>query len=482
MPKADPASSRETAVKHLFRHLGDEQALLRNPLIGPALRGGRIDTERLRERLAFAATSIREEDARRGNAERGRRQAACLVRCDLGSQSVESVARDFAISPRQLARERNAAWVRSIPYIVADAAHPAAASLTDVVLNRALALSRTGLEPAVVDIVREHASRLPPHAATFALCSLSLMQFEGGKRRDAERTYAAAVGRAPQTEPRARAELAVQLLGILLGRIDVPRAWNVDVRRAAERATLELCETQAFARTLLRLAFALFRTFVHANDYARMYAISSAIEELQPDRENLDPVKTLALHASRSISEFKQNGATFAMESHTQCALHVAISNGWTGVVAESASLLSSVHLLKATCRGEDYRETALCAISLCDDRGAIAVSYSNLALAALDTGRLPAAAAYGGRCDATGFATHPVLEHVPLIAAEVLIERGSPRGVRRARGRSYGAPTDRETFGSRPLPAASSRSDIEHRGRRRRRSPRSARPPKSPR
>ena len=59
MPKADPEAARETAVKHLFRHLRDEQQLLRNPLVGPELLGGKLTAQELRARVASAATIIR---------------------------------------------------------------------------------------------------------------------------------------------------------------------------------------------------------------------------------------------------------------------------------------------------------------------------------------------------------------------------------------------------------------------------------------
>src|ERR1700735_3316918 len=105
MPKADSEAARKVAVKHLFRHLRDDQQLLRNPLVGPDLLGGKLTAQERRARVARAAPIIRDDDARLGRFERAKRQSACLMRCALGSQSVASLAGEFEISPRQLAGE-----------------------------------------------------------------------------------------------------------------------------------------------------------------------------------------------------------------------------------------------------------------------------------------------------------------------------------------------------------------------------------------
>jgi tetratricopeptide (TPR) repeat protein len=413
----------------VFRHLGDERQLLGNPLVGPDIQAGRLTFAEFRARIGRAAATIRDDDAASGRAERGKRQSACLLRCDLGSESLAVLAAEFQISPRQLARERREAWLRALSLAMPATASLAPASMADIVQNRALALFRAGREREATHMVREHIAASGSEAASFALCGLALMQFEFKRTREAQETFEELDARAT---PEARAasaclDLAMCFLEILLGKDAAGSLSSTHVRDSVRRAALETSTSPWISRTILRLFFALFRKFVSAHDYKNMGALSSEIDEMNAWCTDLDDRDSLALHTMKSISEWKQNGFNADMEAHTLAVLHVAIANGITDVVAEGASLLSRIYYLTGdVAAARDYRDLALGAASLTDDTGSIALVYNNLALAALDGGCVGAAAHFTGQYFPAKGAAHPLLEHIPLVAAEILIKQGS--------------------------------------------------------
>ena len=152
----------------------------------------------------------------------------------------------------------------------------------------------------------------------------------------------------------------------------------------------------------------------------------AAIDDICPELNDLDCYETFALHTVKAITEWKQNGFTVDMEAHTLRLLHLALSNGWTNVVAEGASLLASAYYLSGNvvlARG--YRDVALSGVALTDDKSVIARTYNNLATAALDSGCIGAAAEFGSRCLSAKGEEHPALQHLPLTTAEILIRQG---------------------------------------------------------
>jgi hypothetical protein len=429
MPRTDPEAAREVAVKHLFRHLRDDQQLLRNPLVGPDLLGGKFTAQELRAGVARAATIIRDDDARLGRFERGKRQSACLMQCDLGSQSVASLAGEFEISPRQLARERHEAWIRALPHILTKTAHLTSASLHDLVHNRALALFRVGRARDAAELIRGHVAKSAPQAAVFSLCNLALMQHDFKRGHDAQETYKelnARIRSATCTPSDSRQDLAPYLLRILLGQAATTQIWNMQVRDRVRRATLEAPADAWMSRTILRLLFALAQKFVCADDLRSLLAVAGAIDDICPEFNDLDINETFALHTVKAISEWKQNGFTVDMEAHTLRLLHLALSSGWTSVVAEGASLLASVYYLSGNIvLARSYRDVALSGLALTDDKSTVARTYNNLAIAALESGCIPAAAEFGRRCLFAKGEEHPALQHLPLTTAEILIRQG---------------------------------------------------------
>ena len=441
MPNADPEAARDIAVKHLFRHLRDDQQLLGNPLVGPDLLSGKFTPQDLRAGVARAADIIRDEDARLSRTERGKRQSSCLMQCDLGARSVASLAGEFAISPRQLARERHEAWIRTLPYILAKTSHLTTISVNDVVHNRALELFRAGRVGDATEIMRKHIAHSAPEAAIFGLCNLALMQHDFHRGRDAQETYAELSERVPaaaRTPSRSRLNLALYLLGVLLGRATATRFWDMQTQDLVRRAAIETPAAPWMSRTILRLLFSLSKKFVYADDFQKnALGVSSAIDEINLSVDDLDCYEAFSLHTFKAISELKRNGFTVDLETHMSKVLHLAITNGWTGVVAEGASLLSAVHYLKGNIvAARSYRDIALSGVALTDDKGASALAYNNLAVAALESGCVTAAAQFGGRPLPAKLEAHPLLEPLALTTAEILIRQGSAkRGTAKARG-----------------------------------------------
>ncbi|MFY9738095.1 MAG: hypothetical protein WAK11_03490 [Candidatus Cybelea sp.] len=192
------------------------------------------------------------------------------------------------------------------------------------------------------------------------------------------------------------------------------------------RATLEAPADPWTLRTILRLLFALGQKFVYADDLRSMLAISCAIDDICPEFNDLNCYEVFALHTVKAISEWKQNGFTVDMEAHTLRVLNLALSNGWTSVVAEGASLLASVYYLSGNIvLAQSYRDVALSGVALTDDKGVLALTYNNLAIAALDSGCIGAAAEFASRCLSAKGEEHPVLQHLPLTTAEILIKQG---------------------------------------------------------
>jgi hypothetical protein len=439
VPNADPEAARDIAVKHLFRHLRDDQALLRNPLVGPDLLSGKFTAQELRAGVARAATIIRDEDARLGRSERGKRQATCLMQCDLGSRSVASLAGEFAISPRQLARERHEAWMRTLPHILVKTAHLTSLSINDVVHNRALGLFRVGRFGDATEVMRKHIATCAPEAAMYGLCSLALMQHDARRSHEAKQTYQELRVRVPMAAPtlaHSRLNLALHLLAVLLGQTGKARFWTMQVRDLVRRAAVEASAAPWMSRTILRLLFSLSQKFVYADDFQNILGVSCAIDEIVPSFDDLDCHEAFSLHSLKAIGEWKQNGFTVDMEAHMLRVLHLAISNGWTGVVAEGASLLASVYYLSGSiAAARDYRDVALSGIALTDDRGATALAYNNLAIAALDSGCVAAAAQFGGQYRTGTLEEDPLLKPLALTTAEILIRQGhATQGTAQAR------------------------------------------------
>jgi hypothetical protein len=263
----------------------------------------------------------------------------------------------------------------------------------------------------------------------FSLCNLALMQHDFKRGHDAQETYKeldARIRSATCVRSHSRLNLALYLLTILLGQAATTQIWNVRVRDLVRRAALEAPADPWMSRTILRLLFALAQKFVYTDDLRSMLAISFAIDDICPEFNDLDCYETFALHTVKAISEYKQNGFTVDMEAHTLRLLHLALSNGWTSIVAEGASMLASVYYMSGNVvLARSYRDVALSGVALTDGKGVVARTYNNLAVAALESGCIAAAAEFGSRCLSVKGEEHPALQHLPLTTAEILIRQG---------------------------------------------------------
>ena len=88
--------------------------------------------------------------------------------------------------------------------------------------------------------------------------------------------------------------------------------------------------------------------------------------------------------------------------------------------------MLASVYYMSgAVVLARSYRDVALSGVALTDDKCVVARTYNNLAIAALESGCIGAAAEFGSRCLSAKGEEHPVLLHLPLTTAEILIRQG---------------------------------------------------------
>lgn len=129
MPLADSQSSFHAAVRHLFRHLSEPQALSANPIVSrfferdefgrivPAK--SRIALERIRHLIKLGAERCRDADIALGNAERGQRRFALVRDCFLQSLPPSDSASKLALSIRQWYRLRADTCVRIAKFIQA---------------------------------------------------------------------------------------------------------------------------------------------------------------------------------------------------------------------------------------------------------------------------------------------------------------------------------------------------------------------------
>lgn len=128
MPVISSETSFDKAVKHLFRHLHDANALRRNPLVSGFFEDLSIDgfgSERDRAIIAkicylicAGADHCRDLDLSAGKRERALRQHAIVMRHCLEKQPIRPVARSLGISLNYCYRERAAIYRRVARYIL----------------------------------------------------------------------------------------------------------------------------------------------------------------------------------------------------------------------------------------------------------------------------------------------------------------------------------------------------------------------------
>jgi tetratricopeptide (TPR) repeat protein len=110
VPRADPEKSFEVAVRHLFRHLADAEALRKNPLVSFAFRVPHDKNDRaalslIRSRLLDAGRLCYAEDLKAGLKTQAEMQSA-IVTALLTQRSTTEIASELSISARQFYRYR----------------------------------------------------------------------------------------------------------------------------------------------------------------------------------------------------------------------------------------------------------------------------------------------------------------------------------------------------------------------------------------
>ena len=104
----DRARERAQAIracKHLLRHLWDATALSRNPLAKAFLLNPDCSHSDLRATIAAICEELTHSNSSSQD-ERLLRRKQIVLRCDLGREGHDQVARDLGLSMRQFYRER----------------------------------------------------------------------------------------------------------------------------------------------------------------------------------------------------------------------------------------------------------------------------------------------------------------------------------------------------------------------------------------
>ncbi len=175
MPRANPESSFESAARHLFRHIGDLNALRRNPLVHSLVDAAdaRSDVAVLREmhRAIIAAISKSSGGAPRSAARAHRRQQIVIALC-AGETSTKTAAR-LRISIHHYYRERRAAAALVANFLLEDIfARSKRWEIADplkLLCMRTAALREQGLAKAAVSLLEAEIPRSPDVAVRTVL-------------------------------------------------------------------------------------------------------------------------------------------------------------------------------------------------------------------------------------------------------------------------------------------------------------------------
>jgi tetratricopeptide (TPR) repeat protein len=184
MPLGNPEKSFEAAVRHLFRHLHNANALRRNPLVRSFFRvqgGGNSDhlaLASLRTALLRLARACHSQDSSHGQSVRADRQLAIITAIYARPHSNVSVAHDLAISLRQYYRDRRLICQRVARLIASYKSAAATASQVydplRLTLRRAANLVDSGrARAAVTELERAAREASEDFAKVHALADLS---------------------------------------------------------------------------------------------------------------------------------------------------------------------------------------------------------------------------------------------------------------------------------------------------------------------
>jgi hypothetical protein len=203
MPHREPeSSSADSAVRHLFRHLGDAPALRQNPLTGSFFE--RAKTSRsthavvadIRGAIHEAAARCYRDDVNAGQPARAEHQLAIVKAICAHVPAKQSMAQ-LGLSSRQYYRDR-VAICRRVAKLVASAQRTASSRLDvgeplDFLLQRAGALIEQGFsDMASSELERALAQTETPQVKIAALLELSKAAVASGSVERAGETLSAA--------------------------------------------------------------------------------------------------------------------------------------------------------------------------------------------------------------------------------------------------------------------------------------------------
>jgi HPt (histidine-containing phosphotransfer) domain-containing protein len=190
MPRADPNASFEVAVRHLFRHLDDAEALRRNPLVSRFFGEPAETIEQIRSLVLLAAQSFRDRPAPHDEKARRARQFAIVAGC-VENKSPSQLTAELCICLRQYRRERDEIqrWVASFLRSYEPSPKqrwPERISEFEFEMERAAARAETGDFNRAIHSYEEIAATADLPRKIDALCKIAEVELDLGKYPEAE--------------------------------------------------------------------------------------------------------------------------------------------------------------------------------------------------------------------------------------------------------------------------------------------------------
>jgi hypothetical protein len=270
MPAPDLAASRQSAVRHFFRHLDEPHRLRRNPiakqLLGDTLSGEVVSSQSrsvsllLRDLIAASAAELFESGQVTGHEMVANRQALIVKRLYFDKRSVADVATELHISRRQLYRERSDICTRIVTHLTSASApleHQFGGifNVGEFQLERARAVLESGHDHLAQSIYAEVRTSSEPLTAIQAACEYASIAIELGDDLGAKRGIDWAtqiLNRISETERRDLRACQIMLL-------HAKRLWACgDEKVGLTMAELALHRARAFADSSNPVARQLF--------------------------------------------------------------------------------------------------------------------------------------------------------------------------------------------------------------------------------
>jgi hypothetical protein len=388
MPRADPSRSNQDATRHLFRHIFDEQELLRNPYVCSAVAAGRLTISDLQARLADAARSIEAEDRASGKHWRGTRQAAVLLECTLKRRDPAEVAGELGISVRQLFRERRAAWTRALRYLITPASADIREGLVvDVRCNHIAQLFAIGRRDAGDTLLRDIIAK------AMGLERFMLAAFGAELHRRANNAHSAADMLATARSSYAAAALQrnglCRLTMTLLDEQFETRSKGVRKKLSYVEIISSIDSEPVVRSWMIRLTTRLLisRYLRAGAAYDRRGALQTAklAIALSERASNLPETELFDMRLLTAREDWMVRGVTPRAEAALIANYLTASANGWLPEVAHTGSLLASMMIIAGKSGSDDYARTTLAVARTLPEGKTAQLAYLNLAVAKLD-------------------------------------------------------------------------------------------------